>query len=281
MNERKILFYLFAVLALILQACNLPGNAPTSAPTADPLLAAQMTITALAEQVTPTEALPTFTPVPTLSPTPEFTATPDFTPTPSFAYVVLSEATNCRIGPGLAYDLVDTFLVGQTIEVIGKHPFDNYWYVHSPNNPNVYCWLWGYYATGGNLGNLPVLTPPPSPTPVPTFEANYVNLSSCVGWWARISLKNTSSTAFKSVAITIKDTVTNVSLSDTNDGFQDVDGCLLSSVTASLDPGASYTIASPTFVADPTGHKLTVDIKLCTQTGLGGSCVSKTIEFTP
>ena len=269
------------MILLALQACNLPSGTPTEEPPDEVLIAAQMTLTALAKQVTPTEALPTFTPLPTLSPTPEFTATSAFTATPSFAYVTLSTATNCRVGPGLAYDLIDTFLIGKTIEVIGKHPFDNYWYVRSPNNPNVYCWMWGAYATGGNLGNVPVLTPPPSPTPAPTFDANYVNLSSCVGWWARINLKNTSPTAFKSMSITIKDTVTDVTLSDTRDGFQDIDGCLLSSITASIEPGASYTISSPTFVANPTGHKMTATIKLCTQTGLGGSCTSKTIEFTP
>ena len=142
MKKRKTILYLIVISMFILQACNLPSNSPTNEPTEDPLIAAEMTITALAGQVTPTEAPPTFTALPTLTPTPEFTPTPASTSTPSFAYVTLSEATNCRIGPGLAYDLVDTFLVGQTIEVVGKHPSDNYWYVHSPNNPNVYCWMW-------------------------------------------------------------------------------------------------------------------------------------------
>jgi hypothetical protein len=177
---------------------------------------------------------------------------------------------------------VDTFLVGQTIEVLGKHPFDNYWFVRSPNNVSVNCWMWGFYATGGNLGNVSVLTPPPSPTPVPSFDASYKSLSSCAGeWWARINLKNTGATAFKSMTITIKDTVADVTLTDTRDGFEDTDGCALSSITSSLDPGASYTISSPAFTADPTGHKMTATVKLCTQTGLGGSCSSKSIEFTP
>ena len=282
MKKNKPLLYFSVMLVLILQACNLPSSVPTEEPTPDPLIAAQMTITALAEQSTPTDVpSPTYTPLPTLTPTPEFTSTPAFTPTPSFAYVTLSEGTNCRVGPGLAFDLVDTFLVGQTIEVIGKHPFDNYWYVRSPNNSNVTCWLWGFYAAGGNLGNVPVLTPPPSPTPAPAFGAVFVNIGSCVGWWARIKVTNTSSIAFKSISISIKDTVTDVTLSESRDGFQDVDGCLLSSIIASVEPGASYTVVSPTFVADPAGHRMIATIKLCSETGLGGSCASKTIEFTP
>lgn len=100
MKKQKIFLSLIAMFVLLLQACNLPSSAPTGEPTVDPLIAAQMTITALAEQNPPTEALPTFTALPTLSPAPESTSTPAFTPTPSFAYVTLSEATNCRVVPG-------------------------------------------------------------------------------------------------------------------------------------------------------------------------------------
>ncbi len=283
MNKRKIIFYLIAMSMLFLQACNLPSSAPTGEPTADPLVAAQMTITALAEQNPPTEVPPTFTALPTLSPTPEFTSTPAFTSTPSFAYVTLSEATNCRVGPGVAFSLVDTFLVGQTIEVIGKHPFDNYWYVRSPNNPSIYCWLWGFYATGANLGNVPVLTPPPTytPAPVPSFDASYVNFGKCISWWTRINLKNTGQLPLKSISISITDTVTNETRTSSLDGFQDVNACILSSITSSLGSGESYTVVAPSLSADPTGHKLSATIKLCTETGQGGQCVSKTIEFTP
>ena len=283
MNKRRLLLSLTTLFVFILQACNLPSGAPTEEPTPDPLIAAQMTITALAGQSTPTEIPPTLTAIPTLSSTPELTATPAFTSTPSFAYVTLSEATNCRVGPAVSFDLVDTYLVGQTIEVIGKHPFDNYWYVRSPNNPNIYCWLWGFYATGANLGNVPVLTPPPTYTPAPTanFNATYVNFGSCIGWWTRINLKNTGDLTFKSVAISLTDTVTNETRNSSLNGFQDVNACILSPITASLGPGESYTVVGPSLTADPSGHKLSATIKLCTETGQTGQCASKTIEFTP
>ena len=283
MNRQKTLFYLLAVFALLLQACNLPGNAPTGEPTLDPLVAAQMTITALAGQTTPTESLPTFTALPTLTSAPESTSTPVFTATPSFAYVTLSEATNCRVGPAVSFSLVDTFLTGQTIEVIGKHPFDNYWYVRSPNNPSVYCWLWGFYATGANLGSVPVLTPPPTytPAPEPSFDASYVDSGKCISWWTRINLKNTGQVTFKSISISITDTVTSETRVSTLDGFQDVNACILSVITPTLGPGEAFTVVSPSLSADPTGHKVSATIKLCTETGQGGLCASKTIEFTP
>jgi len=288
MKKQKTFLYLSAIVMIIIQACNLPSSAPTEE-AVDPLAAAQETITALAqtqeaEPAIPTDTpQPTFTSLPTLSPTPEFTATSAFTSTPTFAYVTLSEATNCRVGPGTAFLLIDTFLVGQTIEVVGKHPFDNYWYVRSPNNPNVYCWLWGFYATGGNLNNVPVLTPPPSPTPAPSadFKAEYIDSGSCIGWWTRINLTNIGAVPFKSIAITIKDTVTDETRNSSLDGFQGVNSCILSSITSTLNPGEAYIVVGPSLSANPSGHKVNATIQLCSEKALGGTCVSKSIEFTP
>ena len=270
------------MVMVILQACNLPNSAATEEPAVDPMVAVGMTLTAVAELNPPTE-VPSFTPLPTLSPTTAFTSTPNFTPTPTFAYVTLSEATNCRVGPGVAYGLVDTFLVGQTIEVVGKHPFDNYWYVRSPNNAAVYCWMWGFYATGANLNNVPILTPPPTftPSPKPDFSSSYVNSGKCIAWWTRIRLDNTGPVAFESIAITIKDTVTSETVNLTGNGFQDVNACLLSTIIPSLGAGDSLIVVAPSLNADPSGHKVMVSTTLCTENGQGGTCISETIEFTP
>ncbi|MBM4426550.1 MAG: SH3 domain-containing protein [Chloroflexi bacterium] len=277
-RNNTLIHFSFALILVFLQACNLPGGAPDGTPTVDPLEAAALTVTAAAIQVDATA---------TLTATPEFTATPAFTPTlaftstPSFAYVNLSENTNCRTGPGQAYPLVDTFLIGQTIEVLGKNSTNEYWYVRSPNNQNVFCWMWGFYAKGGNLGNVPIFTPPPSPTPAPSFDVSYAGVDSCVGWWIDFNLKNTSTVAFKSVGITVKDTVTGVSLGELKDGFTDLGGCLSSSIIATLDPGQTYTVSSAAFVDNPVGHKIEATINLCTGLLGSGTCVTKNIEFTP
>lgn len=277
-RNNTLIHFSFALILVYLQACNLPGGAPEGTPTVDPLEAAALTVTAAALQVDATA---------TLTATPEFTATPAFTPTlaftstPSFAYVNLSENTNCRTGPGQAYPLVDTFLIGQTIEVLGKNSTNEYWYVRSPNNQNVFCWMWGFYAKGGNLGNVPIFTPPPSPTPAPSFDVSYAGVDSCVGWWIDFNLKNTSTVVFKSVGITVKDTVTGVSLGELKDGFTDLGGCLSSSIIATLDPGQTYTVSSAAFVDNPVGHKIEATINLCTGLLGSGTCVTKNIEFTP
>lgn len=279
MKRKNTLIHISFVLILVfLQACNLPGGAPDGTPTVDPLEAAALTVTAAAVQA---NATATFTASPEFTFTPAFTTTPAFTSTPSFAYVTLSENTNCRTGPAQAYPLVDTFLVGQTIEVIGKNSTNEYWYVRSPNNQSVFCWMWGFYAKGGNLGNVPVFTPPPSPTAAPSFDVSYAGVDSCVGWWIDFNLKNTSSVTFKSVGITVKDTVTGVSLGELKDGFTDLGGCLSSSIIATLDPGQSYTVSSAAFVDNPVGHKIEATINLCTGLLGSGTCITKNLQFTP
>ena len=283
MRQQKTLLYFIVISMVILQACNLPTAGATEVPTEDPMIAVEQTLTAMAVLNPPTEVPPTFTPLPTLTATPEFTATPNFTPTPTFAYLTLSTATNCRAGANTDFAIVDTFDVGQTIEVAGKHQFDNYWYVRSPNNPAVYCWMWGAYATGGNLNNVPVMTPPPTFTPAPelSFSASYVNSGKCIAWWSRVTVKNTGPSAFKSIAMTIKDTVTNDTKNSSTDGFQDVNACALQPANSVLDPNESATVVAPSLSADPTGHKVEFTLTLCTETGQGGTCTSKTIEFTP
>ena len=287
MRKQKPILILTIIFILILQACNLPSGAATEEPTADPMLAVGLTLTSMAELNPPTEALPTFTSLPPFTPTPEFTVTPNFTPTPTFAYVTLSTATNCRTGANTDFAIVDTFDVGVTIEVVGKHPFDNYWYVRSPKNPAVYCWMWGAYATGANLNNVPVVTPPPTFTPAPelSFNASYVNSGNCIvpvsSWWSRVTVKNTGPIAFKSIYMSIKDASTSETRDKSVDGFQDVNSCLLQPANSVLDPSESATVVTPSFTADPTGHTVQLTLKLCTETGLGGNCTSKTIEFTP
>jgi hypothetical protein len=289
MIKRKLFtFIILGILAVTSQSCNLPVPAPATQPppSIDPLAAAQLTVaaaqTAGAVNTSPSAAPPpTLTPVPTFTFTPAFSPTPALTSTPSFPYITLSTATNCRTGPGKAFDLIDLFNPGQTIEVLGKNPTGEYWYVRSPNNPAVFCWMWGFYATGGNLNNIAMFTPPATPTPAPTYEATYAGLDACVGWWVEVTLKNVGTSAFKSFSISVKDTVTGVTLSSSSEEFTNLDGCLTTNSISKLDPGEIYTVSSPAFTADPTGHIVKATLTLCTEKSLGGQCSVKNIEFKP
>ena len=226
--------------------------------------------------LTPELPTATQTPTATLSPTPIFTFTP------LVPQISVSMATNCRVGPGKVYDRVGALLVGQVAEVVGRDLNGNYWYIRNPNQSNGFCWLWGEFATvTGNFSVLPVYTPPPTPTPMPAFEAEYDGKDTCVGWWVEIKLTNTGGLPFKSVSLTVRDTTTDIVLSMYSDTFTDVDGCLDSSTKDVLNPGAHRTISAPPFAYDPSGHQLRATITLCSAIGQNGTCVTDVIKFTP
>jgi len=225
-----------------------------------------------------TVEVPTATQIPmaTLSPTPIFTFTP------LVPQISVSVATNCRVGPGKVYDRVGALLVGQVAEVVGRDLNGNYWYIRNPNQSNGFCWLWGEFATvTGNFSVLPVYTPPPTPTPMPAFEAEYDGKDTCVGWWVEILLTNTGGISFKSISLTVRDTTNDIVLSMYSDTFTDVDGCLNSSSKDSLNPGANRTISAPPFAYDPGGHQLRATITLCSAVGQNGTCLTDVIKFTP
>ena len=232
---------------------------------------------------------PTATELPTLSPTATLSPTPIFTATPVIPQITVSVATNCRVGPGKVYDRVGALLVGDVAEVVGMNPTGEYWYIRNPSsNNNGYCWLWGEYATlAGNLSVLPVFTPPPTPTPsststpAPGFDVSYDSLETCSGWWVDLKLKNTGSIAFRSISITLRDTVNDTVLSLSADNFTNNDGCSGSSIKDILNPGDVRVVSASPFAYDPTGHKIRATITMCSNKAISGTCVTQVIEFKP
>jgi len=278
------------VLLIASLACALPG---IPAPTQDlnflgtavmSTIVSGATQTALAGA--PVELVDTPTSGPTVTPssTPSATVSPMplFTSTAVVPLISVTVPTNCRVGPGRVYDRVGALLVGQVAEVVGRNQNGNYWYIRNPNDPNGYCWLWGEYATlTGSFAALPVFTPPPTPTPMPAFAADYDGLESCNGWWTDILLTNTGGITFESLSMTVRDQATDVVVSMYTDIFDDVDGCSDISTRQRLNPGDSRVVSGPIFTYNPTGNKLRATITLCSRDGQNGTCITRTINFTP
>lgn len=173
-------------------------------------------------------------------------------------------------------------MIGEVTEVYGRNYEGTYWYVRNPDNVNGFCWLWGEYANlSGNLQALPIFTPPPTPTPVPSFDLSYTGLESCVGWWVEFKLQNTGSVTFKSISMSVLDKATNVTVSGSNNSFTNVDGCTESDSRNVLVAGEKTRVSSPSFTYDPTGHDLRATITLCSEDGVNGTCVTRVIEFKP
>ena len=282
-----------SLLLIASLACALPSAVPaTGDPNIFGTFIAQTVAAALTQSAVPSMApivmasdTPLFTTTPeppTLTPTVTLTSTPIFTSTPVIPQISVSIATNCRVGPGKVYDRVGALLVGQVAEVVGRNSTGNYWYIRNPSSSGNFCWLWGEYATvTGNFTNLAVFTPPPTPTPTPNFALDYGGKDTCTGWWVDLDLYNNGGITFKSVALTLRDTVTETVLTMYADGFTDKDGCLDSVTRDNLHPGAERTISSPAFSYDPTGNKLRATVTLCSNTGQNGTCVTQVIEFKP
>lgn len=258
---------------------------------------------------------PTLTKVPSSTPFPTFTPVTLGMVTP---LVRVSRNTNCRSGPGEVYDKVGALLVGDAAEVVGRSADAQYWIIRNPNRPSTLCWLSGKYATvTGVAGALPVFTAPPPPTatrtptrvpptrtftpvpsstsaptvpttptftftPMPGFTAAYSNLENCSGtdWWVDFQLQNTGGMTFESIFMSVKDTVTNTTLSSNSDDFINND-CTGSDTQDNLPIGATRIVSSPVFTDNLTGHALEAAITVCSNPGQTGTCVSKVINFTP
>jgi hypothetical protein len=119
-----------------------------------------------AKEIPTTTTAPTFTPTPTLTPTQ--------TPTPTVREPVeciftASMGLNCREGPGINFNYIDSFVAGQSAVVVGQSTAGYHWYVLGPNNGLV-CAVSNdptYGNTEGDCEEKPRFTPPPTPTNTP------------------------------------------------------------------------------------------------------------------
>jgi hypothetical protein len=283
------------VLACVVPTVGLPASDAISTSAAQTVIAGFVQ-TALSETLQPAGQAPTltftpeplFSPTPTVSPTQTPTATLFFTPTALTPQISVSVATNCRVGPGKVYRMVGALLVGEVAQVYGRDPTGQYWYIRNPDSASGYCWLWGEYATVvGNTALIPVYTPPPrptatfTPTPTPNFNVEYTRLDSCSGWWVEFRLENTGTLPFRSVAITVRDTVTKDVVTSFADGFTNRNGCKTTNSVDVLGADQTRVVSAPKFNHNPRGHRLRATIILCSKTGQNGTCVTKRLVFTP
>lgn len=87
------------------------------------------------------------------------------TRTGSAPLLTVREGTNCRTGPGEAYEIVFTYTPGTTLEIVGRYDPGNFWVVKSDESPSGTCWMWGEFVdVTGNSGAVPGVTPPPTST---------------------------------------------------------------------------------------------------------------------
>jgi hypothetical protein len=250
---------------------------------------------------TPTLIYPRGTPTltETATPIPTFTATaPTATPgtastgteTAVLAPVRISVtvSTNCRSGPGKPFEIVGTLIRNRWAEVHGRTPNSEYWFIKNPGAGAEYCWVWGRYAVfeGDALG-VPVVTPQPTLTPLPTpqpvldFSVRGRGAEKCnADWWVMLLLTNESEYPFKSVRVQMEDVDRGVTKSMSGDGFVNRDGCKYV-WHEDVETGKTVVFSGPMFDYNPRGHLLRTYVTVCTEKDQKGVCTTRKIAVTP
>lgn len=166
MKSTKI-FAVFVLWFLSILACNIPVEQVV--PPGEVQTAAALTVQAVIMMTPSFSATGSLTPTretPSPSSSPEQTIT--VTPTYSAPMLTVKESTNCRTGPGEAYEIVFTYLSGKKLEIAGRYDPGNFWLVKSNESPSGTCWLWGEYVeVTGSYWTVASVTPPPTATSAP------------------------------------------------------------------------------------------------------------------
>jgi hypothetical protein len=262
-------FCLLVISGVILSACNMPGVA---APTATPTFTSTHTpVPTTTRTDTPTS---TFTPTETPVPEPSATTTPEV-----IAAEVVRES-NCRIGPAGNYTLVDTYQVGQMLEVIANDLGAGYIFVSNPDKPEEPCYLLTQnIKISGDVSILPSITPPPSPTAAPYFNVSFKKFDTCSGEdYAIFTVENAGSVAFRSYYIKVTDQKVDKSVEHVVNAFDQWTGCIIARDISPLERGREGFVTSPHFKWNVNKDSLRAIIMLCTEKDLVGTCVTQVID---
>jgi len=91
----------------------------------------------------------------------------------------MEEQINVRSGPNTTYDAVGILLPGQSVPALGKSQGGGWVLVRYMGVPGNQGWVWSNYVDL-TPGELPIVEPPPEPTPVvtqtidPTLAAQFI-----------------------------------------------------------------------------------------------------------
>lgn len=95
------------------------------------------------------------------------TPTPAATPTPQGVVATITRAIqNVRSGPGLSYDVIGQLNQGEQVQIIGAN-LDFSWLVIQFRGQQGWISR-AILEVFGNLNSLPIIQPPPTPTPLPS-----------------------------------------------------------------------------------------------------------------
>lgn len=278
---------LSTLLLVALAACNMsfvaPGNGSPDQPTPDAQLELGQAVTQTFVAQTQIALGVQQTMAMLANDTPSLTPSITLSLTPEKVMVSVSIDTNCRSGPGTAYDILGMLPVGQSAEVIARSVYNDNWIIKLPSNPAITCWLWGYYAmVVGDTVGLPALDPPPTPTPASAFTFSYHFWGIGPGFQCLLfDVTNTGSTTWESYSISIHDTTHGDTGSGSGNEFINYDNwCGPTLTLLDLTSGETGTASGIMhMIHSPSGDHFEATLTLCSQNSLNGNCMVKSITF--
>jgi hypothetical protein len=279
------------VLMFAASACNL--TITTQSPiTPQFILVTATGTTGQSVPLLPSSTLETIlTQTPSLTFTPTITATPTVTATSTSAAPTMTagQDLSCVKGPKFdLYDWVAVIKLGETVTLLARSSPDwgEYYYVRKSDGTE--CWAFGGSSTkSGDTASLPVKEAPPTPTPkiAVAYSVSYLTITHCAPDYAfRFQVNNTGTITLESIRIVVTDNTTATTFTHTGDQFRSYNGCGLEVNKLSLPAGEGVVVANINpgqFAYDPAGHSFMANFTICSANGLGGTCVSRTINFNP
>jgi hypothetical protein len=258
------------------------ATSETAPPTTEP--SATATQPPAAATATPTSALPTNTSAPPTATT--TSAVPTATPTLAVGQITALRDTNCRQGPGSAFEVVDGLRTGRTTAVYGRDAGGNWWYVQRPNGKaDEYCWVWENTTdVTGNVNNYPVIPPyPVQLSPVRSqwaFNMPAVNIHMCGVPTLFLMVDNIGPNPLESAQLEIWNASTGRVLFTRELGNQPF-AMTDKDCTGNYDTlgrGDQAFVRAPLADVLP-GHIIAVNLALCTAENMEGRCYYETVSF--
>lgn len=304
-SKRSIPFLGIVMLVVTALSCVVPGISSPDAEvastatagitqevtaTATPGITPSLTLTFTPTLIYLTSRFPSETPTQTLPPGTE-TVTPEITDTatPGPVTISVTRPTHCRSGPGKAFEIVGSLLVGMKASVIGHDATNQYWYIENPYVFTDYCWVWGEYAEfEGNPLLVPVVTSPATPTTtgtaMPTLEFNLhgSGFQSCSGaFWMNIEITSASQVLFESVKVEVLDKDKNITRTLAANNFAAAIGCDGLKVNDKVTTGAAVLVSGARFDYNFKGNLMHAYVTVCTEDDLKGTCTTRDIPLAP
>lgn len=91
---------------------------------------------------------------------------PSVTGTPEGARIRVPDFVNVRLGPSTEYDQIGVLVAGQVAAALGRSPGGEWIQISYPGAPAGVAWVYTAYVVLENVeGQLPIIEPPPTPTP--------------------------------------------------------------------------------------------------------------------